>query len=118
MSDKHSQYDGYKRPSPVTCLVGGIVAVVIWIAIFVIVFVVFPQLRATLTYPLIAVGLVVLAGGGLYYLATSRKREQEHSAQDERRAVSDDWVRKELAESTYHATGDQSDAVIDDTSEK
>lgn len=103
MPDERPQYDGYKRPSPITCVVGVGIALFILAAFYIFVLVVFPNLREALTYPLLAVALVVLVGGGIYYLVTNRKRTTEHAAQDQRRAASDDWVSKELAESPYHS---------------
>lgn len=104
MPDERPQYDGQKRQSLITCAVGVVIGWVILAAFTIIVLVVFPEMRAALTYPLLAVALVVLVGGGIYYLVTNRKRKAEHAVQDQRRATSDDWVSKELAESHYHST--------------
>lgn len=119
MPDNRPQYDDYKRPSPVTCLVGVIVAFLVWAVILAIVFIGFPDLRATLTYPLAAIALLILVVGGGYYLLSNRRRRAEHEAQKAQqmaqRAKSDAWVAKEQAESTFHSTsaaagaGDQPD---------
>ncbi len=111
MPDDRPQYEGYKRPSPVTCLVGVFVSFLIVMGVYLFIFLIFPEMRARLTYPLIAVLVIIGVAGGIYYLATNRRRSTEHAAQDVQRAASDDWVAKELAESPYKATdaGDAAD---------
>lgn len=104
MPDKRPQYDGEKRQSLITCAAGVVIGLVILAAFTILVLVVFPEMLAALTYPLLALALVVIVGGGIYYLVTNRKREAEHAVQDQRRAVSDDWVSKELAETHHHST--------------
>lgn len=105
MPDERPPYDGQKRQSLITCAAGVVIGLVILAAFTILVLVVFPEMLAALTYPLLAVALIVIVGGGIYYLVTNRKREAEHAVQDERRAVSDDWVAKELAE-THHPSAD------------
>lgn len=108
MPDNPSEYDNYERPSAGTCLVRVALTYLFVIAGYVFLFLVFPQFRNTLTYPLLAILLLILVAGGGYYLLTDRKRRQEHAAQlaaqSKSRAVSDDWVAKELAESPYHSS--------------
>ena len=89
MPDDRPQYDTFKRPSPITCMVGVVVALLIWLAIYVSILVIFPQLREALTYPLLALALLIVAGGGIYYFVTNRRRKAEHAAQYEQRAKSD-----------------------------
>ncbi|MEZ4769712.1 MAG: hypothetical protein R2844_14935 [Caldilineales bacterium] len=108
MPDNRPEYDNYKRPSIGTCLVRIVLAYVFVVAVYAFFFLVFPQMRNALTYPVLAILLLILVVGGVWFLVTDRKRKQQHmaelEAQRKGRAVSDDWVAKELAESPYHST--------------
>ena len=106
--DNRPEYDNYKRPSILTCFVRLIIAFAFVGLVYAFFFLVYPDLRAWMTYPIIAISLLLLVGFGIYYLVTDRRRKAEHArqyeAQQAQRAKSDDWVAKELADSPYQAT--------------
>lgn len=107
MPDNRPEYDNYKRPSILTCFVRLIIAFVFVGLVYAFFLLVYPDLRARLTYPIIAILLIIVVGFGIYYLVTNRRRKAEHARQYEeqqaQRAKSDDWVAKELGESPYQA---------------
>ena len=113
MPDNRPEYDNYKRPGVGTCLVRIFLAYLFVVVFYALFLLIVPSMRNALTYPVLAILLLILVVGGGYYLLTDRKRRQEHAAelaaQSKSRAVSDDWVAKELAESPYHST----DAIPD-----
>lgn len=123
MPDNRPEYETYKRPSIGTCLVRIVLAYLFVIVVYGLFLLVVPSMRNALTYPVLAILLLILVVGGGYYLLTDRKRRQEHAAelaaQSKSRAVSDDWVAKELAESPYHAADAAAEApATDDTPEE
>ena len=115
MPDTRPEYDDYQRPSAKGCVVGVIALLAAWGLLYVFLFIGFPDKRGIFTYPLLALGLLILVVGGIYYVMTNRRHRAEHDAQHvqqaEARTKSDDWVSKELSESPYHSTDAQADAA-------
>ena len=102
-------YEGFKEPSPITCLVGVIVGVVILAAFWIGMIFIVPELASRLTYPLLALLLLLLAGGGIYYWWSSKRRQQREAAQAQKRETFEAWMDeelKEMAPPSTKATGD------------